>query len=61
MGPYCEYCDQRCFVPDFYRAGWLRATCGKGRCAHYGQHLAETGHSLLACPTYGRERAPGVS
>ena len=58
MGPYCEYCGHRCFVPDVRRVGWLKATCGKGRCASFGQHLDArvSGHSLLDCPTFGRER-----
>lgn len=30
MGPYCNYCDQRCFVPDPKRSGYLLATCTKG-------------------------------
>ena len=37
MGPYCRYCDTRCFVPDpwgEHRIGGARiilATCEKGK------------------------------
>jgi hypothetical protein len=32
MGPYCRYCDRRCFVPRVLRDGstMLLATCGMG-------------------------------
>lgn len=47
MGPYCKFCDQRCFVvrviPDGPRKGWsgCMATCGRGM-----EHdLKETGHT----------------
>lgn len=31
MGPYCQYCDMRCFVPDPRKPGWLLATCEHGK------------------------------
>lgn len=37
MGPYCQYCDQRCFVPDPHGAARIHgspiilATCTKGK------------------------------
>lgn len=31
MGPYCMYCDHRCFVADPHRSGHLLATCPAGR------------------------------
>lgn len=31
MGPYCRYCDHRCFVYDPLRSGWLLATCERGK------------------------------
>lgn len=31
MGPYCNYCDHRCFVYDPLRSGWLLATCERGK------------------------------
>ncbi|WP_196812189.1 hypothetical protein [Nocardia sp. CNY236] len=30
MGPYCQYCALRCFVPDPKRPGYILATCAKG-------------------------------
>jgi hypothetical protein len=31
MGPYCAYCDHRCFVNNPRKAGYLLATCLKGQ------------------------------
>jgi hypothetical protein len=31
MGPYCNYCDKRCFVDNPKKPGWLLATCIKGQ------------------------------
>lgn len=31
MGPYCQFCDHRCFVPDPTRSGHLLATCLRGQ------------------------------
>ncbi len=31
MGPYCVYCERRCFVRDPNRPGWLLATCADGK------------------------------
>jgi hypothetical protein len=31
MGPYCRYCQQRCFVPNPRKSGGLLATCAFGR------------------------------
>lgn len=30
MGPYCQYCDKRCFVQDPKDSGYILATCTKG-------------------------------
>ncbi|MFE2995045.1 hypothetical protein ACFXG4_08540 [Nocardia sp. NPDC059246] len=30
MGPYCRYCDMRCFVHDPKGSGFILATCDKG-------------------------------
>lgn len=31
MGPYCKFCNFRCFVPDPKRAGYILATCERGK------------------------------
>lgn len=31
MGPYCQYCDMRCFVHDPKRSGYILATCARGK------------------------------
>jgi hypothetical protein len=31
MGPYCNYCDKRCFVDNTRKGGYLLATCPKGQ------------------------------
>ena len=31
MGPYCNFCDQRCFVRDPLDGGYLLATCPEGK------------------------------
>ena len=31
MGPYCKFCDNRCFVHDPKNAGNLLATCKRGQ------------------------------
>lgn len=38
MGPYCKFCDKRCFVPNPEKAGHLLATCRLGR-VHDHQRL----------------------
>jgi len=38
MGPYCNYCDKRCFVDNTRKSGHLLATCYHGQ-AHDKQVL----------------------
>jgi hypothetical protein len=51
MGPYCRYCDNRCFVyrvlPD--GRGMLLATCGRGM-AHDREQLGGLDHTNTTNP-----------
>jgi len=45
MGPYCNYCDHRCFVDDPNRSGYILATCLQGM-EHDKRHLGYSWHDV---------------
>lgn len=42
MGPYCSFCDQRCFVPNPCSGSWLYATCSAGK----ANDRRQVGHNI---------------
>lgn len=58
MGPYCKFCDQRCFVPRWVpgHGSIILATCAKGM-EHDREHTAGYDHTTAVNPSDPAVRA----